>query len=58
VAAAPGADQVFLNLVSQIGITITDEPSLIYSARTICGDLESGSETPSDAVIRTERTPA
>lgn len=40
--AAPDPDLLFLNLVSQIPVTITDSAVLTASGRSICGDLQHG----------------
>ena len=51
---APGPDQVFLNLASQIpGVTVTDPAGATASARGVCAGLQNG-ESPADAAAATE----
>jgi serine/threonine protein kinase, bacterial len=50
---APGADQVFLNQVSQIpGVTVTDPARAAASGRDVCTGLQNG-ESPRDATAST-----
>lgn len=51
---APGPDQAFLNLTSQIpGVTVTDPGRAAASGRAVCAGLQNG-ESPADAAAVTE----